>query len=96
MNKMVLLGKRLLVDIIRNDSMSSVITVSQNNFLKGKIIKVGNGYSAQTEKYDVDFNEGEIVVFSERSAQQYNYEGKRYLLVNCEDVIIKELIWRNF
>lgn len=88
-NKYTIMGKLLLIKQITTANTNTINIASSSNFIRGKILLVGNGYSGDSsEIYDMSpFYEGMIVFFYEKAAQSIMLNNERYLIVETTNII---------
>jgi co-chaperonin GroES (HSP10) len=92
--KLILMGKNLLIEVIQDSNEIILSTTSASKYIRGKIIKVGDGYITDSSiKYNLNrFIEDDVVWFNMNAASNIYISGKKLILLDADQVILKENI----
>jgi chaperonin GroES len=95
MSKIVPVSDNLIVEAVVEDttSASGIIipdTASKEKPMKGKVLAVGPGKMMDNgEKCEMDFSEGDIVLFSKYGPTEVKIEGQDLLILGANDIYAK-------
>lgn len=84
-------GENILVKILPLQNEISLITIknTNNDFLTGEIVEVGNGYKSFSHQFIMDkFTIGQHIMAQHHCVKPIEIDGKKYGIIKATDVLL--------
>lgn len=60
---------------------------TKNQYTKGEVVKIGNGYISNGLRFKLELIAGDIVIFEKYDCKDVNIDGDNYKLIDYSDIL---------